>query len=117
MRIGRKRIEFYSPFEKISGLGMHLRAQSRSIPARTQHAVIGIEFQRSFGHRPFEGDVLHFDAERGCNPTRQLVLQVENVAHVSVVAFAPQLYAADSIYELDRNTDPASGTAHIALNH
>ena len=24
MRVGRKRIEFYSPFEKIPGLGMHL---------------------------------------------------------------------------------------------
>src|SRR5580700_8764397 len=100
MRVGRKRIEFYCPFEKISGLGMHLRAQSRSIPARTQNAVIGIEFQRSLGHRPFERDVLHFHAERGRTPTRQLVLQVEDVAHVPVVAFAPQLYAADSIYEL-----------------
>src|SRR5580704_1229424 len=96
---------------------MHLHAQSRSIPARPQHAVIGIEFQRSFGHRPFERDVLQFHAECGSNTARQLVLQVEDVAHLAVVAIAPQLYTADPIYELDRNADPASGTAHAALNY
>src|SRR5205823_4856778 len=58
-----------------------------------------------------------FHAECDRNPARQLVLQVEDVAHLAVVAIAPQLYATDSIYELDRNADPVHGTAHATLNH
>ena len=89
MCVGRKWIEFYRPFKQIPRLGMHLRAQSRSIPARAQHAVIVIEFQRSFGHRPFERDVVQFHAECGRNPAGQLVLQVEDIAQLAVVVIAP----------------------------
>src|SRR5499427_7410787 len=116
VRVSRQRIELHGPFEKLPRLGVHLRTEHPRVAPRPEKTVVGVQLDRALLQRALQSDVLHRDAERRGNRPRHLVLQLENIAHLAVVAVAPELNAGGAVNQLHRDAHAPGRAPDAALD-
>ena len=82
----------------------------------TQDVVVGLQVFRPLQSCPLDFDRPDLRMEGAGDALDNLVLHREQVGHVAVVVFGPELAAGTCIDQLHRQAQPLTGPTHAALD-
>ena len=103
--------------QQIDGLGDALVGVSVAQRQRAQIKVIGVEALGWLAGCALDLGLAQFRFDGTGDPTRHLVLQLEDVVEHTVKAVGPDMRAGRRVYQLAGDANPVAGFAQAAFEH
>ena len=111
------RVQLDGPPEQLAGLGVGGTRAPRQPLAPAQDVVVGRKIGGRLGRCPLLLDPGHLHRERADQALHDRVLHREEVGHVLLVPFGPEVETTARVGELDAHPDAVAGPADTALDH